>query len=220
MNRLAFMLRFGRYSAQLRSLVLLVAMCAAGCDQLATEDLVIEQGEYGGLRIGQSKDDVLQALRRSGVSSVHPDLVFDTVVRAGSLQLIGTLENADGICIDNGRGYSARVSFDAGNTVQSIDLSPKAESNSLGIVVSQARIGALTLVKDALIADRSLSARSCLPKGRWIQLSQLTTGDIGYLRGFDAWSYNEAKDFSYATVVFWSDRLLQIQYHKRPFEET
>lgn len=201
----------------------MMLLTLAACGWFKGDDRVVEVGECCGVQIGQSKADVLAALKVRGVTSVIPDERRSVSASAGSIDNLLDLRSESAVCVRGEAGYQMTLSFGDGGLLEYTNLSPAARGKTLGIAVGQPRAEVFAKLREALLTQRGLRAYNCFHqerRPRWIDLSGLGEPEVKYLSTYDTWLYQEPTGHSHARLVFMDERLIQIQYHNRKYEES
>src|SRR5688572_1093796 len=160
---------------------------AAGCGQWRGADFVVESGGCCGLNIGQSVNEVVDALRARGVYDVSVDVENPIRVTSTAADKISTLSTASGICVTDHSGFAMDLAFDDAGVLNGIRLSPAAQGNSLGLHEGQEREGVIERLKDEVGKNGKLAISNCLPTSRSVQLARATQDDVAYLASYRVW---------------------------------
>jgi hypothetical protein len=151
--------------------IALVLWMLAGCGQQRADDLVIESGGCCGVSIGQSVNEVVDALKTRGVHDVSVDVETPIRVTSTSIDEIGALSTAVGLCVTDHSGFGMDLAFD-------VQLTPAAQGNTLGLQTGQERASVIATLKDELGKNAKLAVSNCLPKSRSVQLARATQHDV------------------------------------------
>jgi hypothetical protein len=158
--------------------IALVLWMLAGCGQQRADDLVIESGGCCGVSIGQSVNEVVDALKTRGVHDVSVDVETPIRVTSTSIDEIGALSTAVGLCVTDHSGFGMDLAFDDGGVLTDVQLTPAAQGNTLGLQTGQERASVIATLKDELGKNAKLAVSNCLPKSRSVQLARATQHDV------------------------------------------
>jgi hypothetical protein len=195
----------------------LVFSCASGADSLFFEGRAITEGDYRGIQIGMSKQQVIPALGRLGVmwAKVIPRVKFQ--ITAANTDQLRLIENAEGVRVMNYRGFSIDITF-ANGVVSAIVRSVPAQGTSLFREGETASDVASTL-RQLLIDDPGLIVipiiRAAHLNGGAAELS--SARDVAELIQYDKWDVelgDEKPRGAGLELVFKNNRLDRIQYRR------
>lgn len=149
----------------------------------------ITEGSFRSLAIGESKDQVLVALRKMGATRIKPGLGEQVAVK--SAEDLSKLRDAEGIIIGAG---VVTITFD-GNVVQRITVAPRfREWNTLlhGARTRQEAFRALTQI---LEQSKDVEVRALAVDADNVWINRMTPESQALLDKYDHWSIaHDAED--------------------------
>lgn len=188
-----------------------VVVFTAACD--------FKLDEVDELRIGQSQEEVLQRLSRQGVQDVVPILEDSIVVKQNQIDELRKLYKSSGLCLSDYSGVFIKLNFDRNNKLVELYTSPMMKSESFGIQVDQSKEEVISLLKKVLEDNSKVTIESCIFDHHWVRLKEIDKEDLVYLQRYSLWRYHKSDSYSYITLKFEEEKLTEIKYHWRPYEE-
>lgn len=173
----------------------------------------ITKGEFGALKIGQKKSEVLSSLVSMGVSQVFPDVMnVMTITRASDL---GGISDADSLVLNEGVVW---ISF-KGNIVQQIKAPPHSElERQFGALKTRDEV--FKVLADILSSDPKAYVRNLGSDARWVKLGDIAAEDMALLKKYDAWkaSFSNSNGYWHSQLGFSDDLLKEIIVQHAPGE--
>ena len=189
-------------------LALLILVCAS-CTT------VIESGEFGGLEIGMSKQEVLIALReRTDIIDVRVRVREDVFIEFENLEDIPKLSGSELIII-SGPSFSAHASFDDGYIEEIYEsMMNKVE---LPLEVGMSTADFLSAMRGVMENNpRFRMYNAVKDSSRGIELNRASHEDEQYLYSYDSWVFGETDQRS-TNRLFFEDVTLAKIVHTRYF---
>jgi len=182
-----------------------------GCEK------TIQSGEFQSLTIGDSKQQVLDALvKNKNVNNIRPAVGTRVKITYGKLQNVTDLIGDDGICLRGDR-YNMKIYLDDG-FVSDIYLSPVSGKNAYGLKKGSTQEEVLTVIKDVISQKRHYSAFNFVANSRWANLGYLSQKDRDFLYEYNAWVYHKNGEHSSTKLYFEKGMLNKILYKWSSFE--
>lgn len=178
--------------------------------------MTITSGEFDFLFIGQTKQQVIDALNKNGVIGFSPKV--DEFVRISRLNLneISQLSNSNGLVL-NGRDYYARMKFNNG-ILYDLYLAPINEKNDLGIKLSDSMEVVLSKLEKVISEDPYFYVFNVIPESVFVDLSKMDQSDRKYIEIYNTWNFSVLHEYSSYTISFKDGLLAKIVYFYTPVE--
>ncbi len=187
-----------------------------GCD--SAHDKVIAQGEFAGVKIGQSKREALKDLGLHGITEIIPYYNIRVRIDFHNINNIHELDDERGICLEDSNGLSLQLKFNDSNSLIDMNSSVKMEAIKHGIKVGQSKPEVLHSLSKLVKGNRSIKIRDCVLNLFWVNPQEITEKDILYMSEYDMWRHHATDSFSYTDLYFSDGSLNKIVYHYRPNE--
>lgn len=187
-----------------------------GCDNAYNE--VIDQGEFAGLKIGQSKRETLKGLGLHGVTEIIPYYRIRVRIDFNNVNKIQELRDERGICLEDSKGLSLQLEFNESNELIKMNSSIKMEALKHGVKVGQSKAEVLRFLRKLVKENRAIGVRDCVVNLYWVNPQEMKEEEILYMSEYDMWRYHSIDSYSYTDLNFSDDSLSKIVYHYRPTE--
>lgn len=194
-------------------LLLIILLCPffLGCETVITE------GQYRGLEISQSKEEILKILQtKPTISTVSPYPYESFNIDQNSVQDIDRLMKAEALDI-TGPWFNAQLEFDNG-VVSSLYLAPVNKGVSFGLTLGQPKEEALSILKVLLRNSQKIRVHNFTPGHPHFDLGTLTSEQRMILLKYDAWVFGESDEFSRMELYFQDGKLERMEYMWSPVE--
>lgn len=178
-------------------------------------EVTFEKDELHGIKVGDSKIEVLERLAKIGVHDVEPDVDNIVAISQKNLESIEKLKKYDGICVTDNKGFAFNVTInDSENVV--IDY----QSTNANIDSEQIKTKTLFFewLRNLAKERNGILITNCIPDLRRVNVTGITGDDRAYLENFNAWNYSEPDSYSTVTLRFINNKIGKIEYHWRPYE--
>lgn len=183
---------------------------------LSACDYEIDEGTYADVRIGSTKQEVVETLRSKGVPNVL--MKVDNSMRAtkDDIAQLPEILKQDGICLNTQKGTFS-FGFAADST-----LSYLSRASETAEAFPEVRIG-MSRDEFSRVAQGATEAGSiifnCLAGVDWVKISGGISNVLETLSRFNKWAYWEPNSYSHADLIFADGKLERIVYYWRLFEE-
>jgi hypothetical protein len=171
-----------------------------------TRKHAVTEGKFREIRIGDSKEEVIQALVSMEFTPVMPSL--KNVLEANRPEDIARLGNAEALIADAG---AVRIVFD-GDHVEKVYVAPVWPEWQAALQGCHNRKEVFQALQKLLAGPRALPIRSTGSDERWVGLRHLTQENRALLEKYDRWSVSHDETGGYLHVVLEFDvgRLVRI----------
>lgn len=187
-----------------------------GCDNAYNQP--ITQGEFAGIKIGQSKREVLKGLALYGIDNVMPYYKDRVKVNFDNINRLHEVNEEKGICLTDGERLSLKLEFNDSGILIHMDSSETMKSIKHGIATGQPKSEVLRSLGTMIKSDRALWIRNCIYDLHWVDTKKFTEGEVLYLGKHDLWRYHATDSYSYTDLYFSENSLIKIIYHYRKTE--
>lgn len=167
----------------------------------------ITDGGFNEIMVGDSKDEVLEALKAMNVSYIKPDL--KNRIRVTRPEDIERLRSAEGIIIGAG---SAKILFD-GDHVVDLWVAPVYPRWKELLEGAESREEVLGGLRRILQEDRREAIRNIAPESRQVLVQAIGEEEKKLLDRFDLWRvvWNDSEGYWALQLFFEKDRLQKIK---------
>lgn len=192
-------------------LVFLGSTLTFGCETVTTD------GEYLGLTIGQSKEEVLEILKaKPNVSRVSLRPYKTLVIDKESIAEINHFLTAEAIDI-TGPFYNAQLEFDK-DVVSALYLAPINKGVAFDLALGQSKKKALSIITVLLLNCQKCRAHNFVPGQPHFDLDQLSKEQRSEILSYDSWAFSESDEFSHMELFFKQNTLERMEYLWSPIE--
>lgn len=171
----------------------------------------IEEGEFQFLRVGATKEEVMEAA--AGIRAITPTNAKPVHITKETLSDLEELKGSKALHILDQKNYSLQLIFED-QKVAEISSSPQSETRipapAKSIYVGQDMAEVLSVIEAILKAHPQTTARSFVPNRRAVILSSATAEDIAYLKTHDGWVFHGLETHSTFNLYFDDNKLVRI----------
>lgn len=165
-----------------------------------------------GLKLGMSKFEVIDMLRKQGVSQIMPDI--DSIVVKSPNLLTSKLNNASAICVGDNSGFTFQVSFNAYGISEKVKNSVPANPDEWGIYRNKSREYILERVKHIMLARSNVTASSCIMDIEPIEITAVDAADISNINRFNYWTVYIPNTNIRGVIHFSQDKISKIEFRE------
>ena len=159
---------------------------------------VITEGEFEGLKIGQSKREALKALAPQGVTKVYR--VYErnssdkTTVRIdfNNRNEIHKLHDKKGFCLLGSKALNLQLEFNDSNNLIILDSSPEMKAIKHGIKVGQSKPEVLRSLRKLIDENKTIRIKNCISSFN-INPQKITEEEIFFISHYDLWTFHIAE---------------------------
>lgn len=195
--------------------LLMVFIIINGCDNAYDE--VINEGKFAGIKIGQSKREVLKSLGLHEVTEIIPYYTNRVRIGFNNINKIQELQSERGICLGDSKGLSLDLEFDESNDLIEMKSSAPMKRIEHRIKVGQSKSEVLRYLNKLVMENRKIIIRDCVNLF-WVNPQEIKEEEIQYMSKHDMWRYHATDSYSYPDLHFSDSSLSKIVYHYRPTE--
>ena len=175
----------------------------------------ITDGEFWGLRIGDSRLTVIEQLRSLGIEHVRPEVLHQ--IRVTSPKEMSRLRDSEAVILFPG---DARVTFSE-DQVRERQVLPSVKFEwKARLETATTRDEVFSVFAEILEADKRAVVGNFAPGSRWVKLAGISKDDLRLLERYDAWELNRKNQdgFWHVRLEFAEGRLARLIAQRSPTE--